>query len=343
MNLIKSIFGKLSDNQPVDLIEIQNDKQISAKLIPFGATLISLVTPDRNGRCERIVLGYDTLDEYVEDSAYLGMSIGRFANRIKDGKFKLNNKTYELARNDNGINHLHGGTIGFNKVLWNYNTEETENKITVEFSYLSQNGEEGYPGTLTVKVSYTLNNDNELIINYTATTDAPTIINLTNHSYWNLAGAGSGTILNHRLKLNAKEVLDIDENLIPTGNLKKVANSPLDFNQCRSIGERISDVPGGYDHCYVLENREKAAYVEDPGSGRTLEIQTDQPGIQFYTGNFLNGIKGAANKIYNKHDAFCLEAQIFPDAINHENFPNCILNPGETYRQKTIHLFSTLT
>jgi aldose 1-epimerase len=343
MKIEKNLFGKLADNQEVDLIELRNDREITAKLIPFGATLISLQTPDKNGKSDSIVLGYDTLDEYVKDIAFLGMSIGRFANRIKKGQFRLNDKMFQLACNDNGINHLHGGPNGFHKVLWSYTTQEDENAVGVHFSYISNDGEEGYPGTLTTTISYTLNNENELIIEYTATTDAPTIINLTNHSYWNLSGAGSGTILNHKLNLTASKVLAVDDTLIPDGNFAAVKNSALDFNKCTAIGARISEIAGGYDHCYVLGEHDVAAYVEDPLSGRALEIKTDQPGIQFYSGNFLDGIKGAGGKTYNKHDAFCLEAQNFPDAINHSNFPDCILNPGEIYRQKTIHRFFIAT
>jgi aldose 1-epimerase len=244
-----------------------------------------------------------------------------------------------LARNDNGVNHLHGGIKGFNKALWNYTTKEFKNTVCVHFSYISKDGEENYPGTLTVNVTYILNNDNELIIEYKAESDAPTIINLTNHSYWNLAGAGSGHILDHRLKLNANNTLAIDDELIPTGELIPVNNSALDFNQYTAIGARIADIHGGYDHCYVLAKNEPAAYVEEPLSGRSMGITTDQPGLQFYSGNFLDGITGAGGKIYNKHDAFCLEAQNFPDAINHNNFPSAVLNPGETYRQKTVHRF----
>jgi aldose 1-epimerase len=343
MKIEKKHFGKLADHQMVDLIQLVNKHGIIAHLIPFGAALISLQVPDKNGNSNRIVLGYDSLDAYVEDKAYLGMSIGRFANRIKEGKFNLQGKAYQLACNDNSINHLHGGNKGFDKVLWDYTTQENENAASVRFSYISKDGEEGYPGSLTIHVVFTLNNNNQLIIEYQATTDAPTIINLTNHSYWNLAGAGSGSILNHRLKLNADKVLEIDETLIPTGRFQSVKNSALDFKRCTAIGSRIADIPGGYDHCYILNKNEIAAYVEEPVSGRAMEITTDQPGMQFYTGNFLDGLRGAEGKIYNKHDAFCLEAQNFPDAINHDHFPSCILRPGETYRQKTVHRFFIVT
>jgi aldose 1-epimerase len=339
MQINISPFGTLAGNQTVDLIELHNDQQIRARLIPFGASLISFQVPDKNGICDNIVLGYDTLREYERDAAYLGMSIGRFANRIKNGTFQLEGKSYQLARNDNGINHLHGGNIGFNKVLWDYKTEKTPDAIRVHFSYISKDGEEGYPGTLTVKVSYTLNNNNELIIDYHATTDAATIINLTNHSYWNLAGAGSGTILDHRLQLNANKVLAIDEQLIPTGELIDITNSALDFKQMRAIRLKINTLSLGYDHCYVVQQNDIAARMGDPASGRTMEIITDQPGMQFYTGNYLNGITGSGGSSYNKHDAFCLEAQNFPDAINHDHFPSCILKPGEIYKQKTVHRF----
>jgi aldose 1-epimerase len=335
-------FGKLADAQPVDFIELQNDHQIRARLIPYGAALISLQVPDKNGVSNNIVLGYDTLAEYEKDAAYLGMTIGRFANRIKGGKFQLEGKTYQLACNENEINHLHGGRIGFNKVLWDYKTEKNANAVIAHFSYVSKDGEEGYPGTLTIHVTYTLTNNNELMIDYHAETDVATIINLTNHSYWNLAGAGSGTVLDHRLQLNADRVLAINAQLIPTGEIIDITNSALDFKQIRAIRLKINTLSLGYDHCYVLNQNGIAAHIEDPDSGRAMEITTDQPGMQFYTGNYLDGIKGANGKIYNKHEAFCLEAQNFPDAINHDNFPSCILKPGEIYKQKTVHRFFTI-
>jgi aldose 1-epimerase len=327
------------------LYTLTNANGLRAKITNYGGILVSLEVPDREGALADITLGYRTLDKYIADSPYFGAIIGRYGNRIGDAKFVLDGIEYKLAAN-NGENHLHGGIKGFDKVVWEAQPVETADGVGVEIKYLSKDGEEGYPGNLTCKVTYLLTNNDELKISYEAETDKTTVINLTNHAYWNLAGEGSGDILGHELMLNADRYTPVDEGLIPTGEIRSVENSPMDFTKPTTIGSRISQVAGGYDHNYVLTSGGGAsalcARVYEPGSGRVMEIHTTEPGIQFYSGNFLDGsITGKSGKIYNKHAGFCLETQHFPDSPNKPDFPSVVLKPGEKYGTTTVHKFST--
>lgn len=341
-------YGTLANGAEVTLVTLANSNGIEVDVISYGGIITRLVTPDAAGQGGDIVLGLDSLAEYVESNPYFGALIGRYGNRIAKGRFTLDGKGYQLDTN-NGENHLHGGAKGFNRYVWKSEPIEREGEVGVKFSRTSPDGEEGYPGNLQVTVEYTLNNDNELKIDYTATTDKPTVVNLTNHCYWNLAGAGSGTVLDHVLLLAADRYLAVDKGLIPTGELASVKGTPLDFTRPHAIGERIAELkedpegPKGYDHCFVLrqggEGLKLAARMKDPASGRMLEIRTTEPGVQLYTGNFLDG--GAANGGHPQHGAFCLETQQFPDSPNKPDFPSTVLRPGETYRTTTVHRFST--
>lgn len=342
----KGVFGSLSKNRDVDFFILKNKTGVEAKLISFGATLASLKVPDKNGKLADIVLGYDDLTGYINDKCYFGCTVGRFANRIANAKFQLDGKEYKLVAND-GKHHLHGGIKGFSKSPWQARPFEGDNGRAVIFKYLSPDGEEGYPGNLEMTVTYTLTDDNELKIGYQAVTDKKTILNLTNHSYFNLAGHDKGNILSHRIEINADEITAVDDSYIPTGIIKSVKNSEFDLTSSRPIGENIAKFELGYDYNYILnkftpEELSSAAKVVEPQSGRAMEIFTTEPAIQFYTGNFLNGVKGKAGAIYKKHDAFCLEAQHYPDSPNQPNFPSVVLQPGEIYRQLTIHKFSVL-
>ncbi len=343
MSVSKSPFGKTTDDNQVALYTCVNAHGLVMKVMTYGATVVEIQTPDRDGKLANITLGFDSLDGYLGEHPYFGATVGRYANRIAKGNFTLDGKQYSLATN-NDANHLHGGIIGFSRVVWDAQTVQDENKVGVRFTYTSKDGEEGYPGTLKAIVTYTLNNHNAMRIDYEAVTDKATPVNLTNHSYWNLAGAGSGTILNHQLTLAADKYLPVDDTLIPTGQLAEVANTPFDFRKPHRIGQRIDQVTGdppGYDHCFVLRNQDSdmalAARVTEPESGRVLEILTTQPGIQFYTGNFLDG--NSTNGGYNRNNGLCLETQHYPDSPNQRAFPSVILRPGETYRQSTIHRF----
>jgi len=343
MNVVKTPFGSLPDGSAVDLYTLTNSNGITAGLMTYGATLVSLNLPDRNGAFADCVLGYETLDGYLKASPYFGAIVGRYGNRIAKGKFTLDGKEYTLATND-GANHLHGGLKGFDKVLWKGEAVRDSSGVGVRFSYLSRDGEEGYPGNLEAVVTYVLNDSNELIISYEAKTDRPTVVNLTHHSYFNLAG-GTRNILGHELTLVADRYTPVDAGLIPTGVLAPVAGTPMSFETPAAIGSRIAAVPGGYDHNYVLMSGGKtmalAARVVEPESGRVMEISTSEPGIQFYSGNFLDGtITGKGGRVYQKHWGFCLETQHFPDSPNHPSFPSTVLRPGETLRSMTIHKFS---
>ncbi len=307
---------------------------------------MSILTPDKEAKLGEVVLGYDTPQEYLDGSLYFGALIGRYGNRIAQGEFSLNNKDYKLARN-NDENHLHGGIVGYNNVFWDMS--EIENN-SVKLHYLSKDGEEGYPGNLDITVTYTLTDDNAIEINYLAETDQPTIINLTHHSFFNLKDGGASPILDHELMINADAFTPVDSGLIPTGEIRNVEDTPMDFREMTAIGKRINDdyeqlkLGKGYDHNWVL-NKEKnelklAAEVYEPVSGRTLEVYTTEPGLQFYSGNFLDGTdKGHNGTVYNFRTAFCLEAQHYPDSPNHPDFPSTVLNPGEKYTQKTIYKF----
>jgi aldose 1-epimerase len=345
----KETFGKTNDGATVDQYILTNAAGMTAKIITYGAILTELYAPDRDGKLDDVVLGFDNLKDYLERNPHFGATVGRVANRIAKGKFTLDGQEYTLAIN-NGPHSLHGGRKGFDKQLWKAEPKTTSNGVAVELRYVSKDGEEGYPGTLAVTVVYTLTNDNALRIDYTAKTDKATPVNLTNHSYFNLAGAKSGDVLDHELLIAADKYTPTDATLIPTGEIKSVRGTPLDFTKPRRIGERLDqlkDSPGGgYDHNFVLDNGGKdepgfAARVSEPKTGRILEMYTTEPGVQLYTGNFLDGkLIGRGGVVYKKHAGFCLEAQHFPDAVHHDHFPSIILKPGETYRQTTIYKFS---
>lgn len=344
----KEAFGKTADGTAVEQYILTNTHGTTAKVITYGAILTELDVPDRDGKLGDVVLGYDTLKDYLAVHPYFGATVGRVANRIAKGRFTLEGKEYKLAIN-NGANTLHGGEKGFDKVVWKAEPETVPDAAAVKLSYISKDGEEGYPGNLTVTVVYTLTNSNALRIDYQATTDKATPINLTNHTYFNLAGPKAGDILDHELMITAEKYTPSDEALLPTGEIKSVKDTPFDFTKSRRIGERIDQLkndPSGYDVNYVLNNSGEelalAARVRESKTGRIMEVFTTEPGIQLYTGNFLDGkLKGRDGVVYKKHGAFCLEAQHFPDAVHHENFPSIILKPGRTYRQTTIYKFLT--
>lgn len=342
-------FGQIKPGTPVNLYRLANCKGMEVSITDYGATLVALTVTDKYGKPADVLLGYDSLEEYIMGAGYFGCIVGRYANRIARGCFHIEDKQYLVTRNETR-NHLHGGVRGFDKVLWETIATDGD-KSQLQFSYLSKDGEEGYPGNLWVKVAYKVTEDNELRIDYLATTDQPTILNLTNHAYFNLAGAGSADILEHELFINADRFTPVDKYLIPTGELRPVAGTPMDFTRCTRIGARIGQndhqlsVGQGYDHNWVLNTNgrlsEPAARVYDPGSGRIMEVFTTQPGLQFYTGNFLNNhIKGKNGKKYAYRGGFCLEAQHFPDSPNHPHFPSTLLEPGSVYAQTTVYRFS---
>jgi aldose 1-epimerase len=345
MTVKSELFGRLADGTAVDIYTLTNKAGLEARITTYGAILVSLKVPDRNGVLADVNLGFDTLDGYLGTHPYFGAIIGRYGNRIAKARFTLDGVEYRLAANNNG-NTLHGGIKGFDKVVWTAEPAESGRGPGLKLTYLSKDMEEGYPGNLAVTVVYTLTDANELEIRYEATTDKKTVLNLTNHAYWNLKGEGRGDILGHLLQIEADRYTAVDSpvNLIPTGEILAVAGTPFDFTSPHAIGERIAEVEGGYDHDFVLRSGggtlTLAARVEEPESGRAMEIWTDQPGIQLYTGNFLDGtVAGKSGKAYGKHFAFCLETQHFPDSPNHPNFPTTILEPGQTYRTTTVHKF----
>jgi aldose 1-epimerase len=344
MEAKKDYFGKAPNGKEAYLFTLTNDNGMIVKVTNFGGIVTSLVVPDKKGRMGDVALGYNTLEEYLKGGAYFGALIGRYANRIAKGNFKLNGREYQLINNE-GENHLHGGTAGFDKVVWDAAAVDKGEEIGVKLSYLSQDGEEGYPGNLHAVVNYLLNNKNELIVLFEAETDNPTIINLTNHSYFNLAGDGNGDVLGHEITINAGRFTELNENYIPTGEIKPVNNTPYDFTQYHKIGERIAQTGSGYDINYVLnKNKDElslAAKVYEKTSGRIMEVFTTQPGLQFYTGNFLSGFPaGKTGKSYKKKEGFALEAQHFPDSPNHPGFPSTVLNPGQVFRQAIIFKFT---
>lgn len=340
----KSSFGALPSGESVDLFTLTNAKGTVAKLTTYGAMLTELHVADKAGKLANVVLGFDNLQQYLAGHPYLGPTIGRVANRIAGGRFTLDGKTYQLAKNENGVHHLHGGTKGFDKVLWKAEPFSNGTEAGVIFTYRSPDGEEGMPGSLNVTVIYTLTDANELKIEYSATTDKPTPVNLTNHSYFNLSGAGSGTILDHELMITADRYTPADETLIPTGQIARVAGTPLDFTKSTVIGARIAQVPGGYDHNYVLNSGgghlALAARLHDPRTGRTMDILTTEPGIQFYSGNFLDGSAKGLGGAYHKHYGLCLETQHFPDSVNKPDWPSIILKSGQQYSHVTVHKFT---
>jgi aldose 1-epimerase len=327
----------------IETFTLKNKKGMEAKFISYGATLISLKVPDKNGKFADVVQGYDDLDGYVNGRAYIGCIVGRYANRIAGARFTLDGKEYRLAAND-GKNHLHGGLKGFDKVNWKGKRIENSKADCVVFTYSSPAGDQNYPGNLNAKVTYNLNENNELRITYQATTDKKTIVNMTNHSYFNLAGQGSGDILGHILMINADFYTPVDKNCLPTGEIAKVAGSDFDFTKPMAIGSRIKNV-GGYDNNFVLNKSfpgryTLAAKVVDPVSGRVMEVFTTEPGMQLYASNSDNEMKGKNGAVYKKYSAFCLEAQHFPDSPNRPYFPSVILQPKEVYQQVTVYKFS---
>jgi aldose 1-epimerase len=344
----KMDFGRTSDGTPVDLYVLRNTKGTIAKIMTYGAILTELDVADRNGKLDDVVLGFDNLKDYLAGHPMFGATVGRVANRIAKGKFTLDGKDYKLAVNSSP-NSIHGGRKGFDKVIWKAEALTKPDGVAVQLNYRSRDGEEGYPGNLSTTVTYTLTNDNELKITYGATTDKPTPVNLTNHSYFNLSGAKDGDVLGHELMLAADEYTPADNSLIPTGEIKSVRGTPLDFTRPTPIGARIAELKpslGGYDHNYVLRGGGKSlilvARVYEPKSGRVMEMFTTEPAVQLYTANFLDSNRKAKGGVaYRKHQGFCLEAQHFPDSVNHANFPSIILRPGGTYRQTTVYKFST--
>lgn len=347
MKVDSTHFGTLANGFQVEKYTLENHRGITVWLSSFGAAITQLAMPDRNGRIENIVLGYDTVDGYARDRHNLGGIVGRYANRIANGRFYLDGRRYDLAKND-GAHHLHGGVHGFNKKLWSAEAAVGSDACSVTFSYLSEDGEENYPGNLNVTVTYRLTDSNELFIDYTARTDRTTPVNLTNHAYWNLLGAGKNTILDHELTLNCSRYLDVDETLIPSGKVIAVDSSPLDFTRQKRIGADIAATGNGYDHCFVVDETAMpnagglllAARVSEHTHGRCMAVYTDQPGVQLYTGNFLDEVRGCRGAVYGKHAALCLETQNFPDAVNQTSFPDPFLSPGEVYRTTTRHRFT---
>lgn len=343
MSVVEGVFDTMSNSRKITSYTLTNSKGSRAVLIGYGGILQSLEVPDRTGYLDDIVLGCTSVDSYSEHSPYFGAITGRYANRIAEGKFTLDDVEYALATN-NDANHLHGGVIGFDKVLWAGETFQTDDGVGVKFTYTSPDGEEGYPGTLKSTVTYTLTNDDELKIDYEATTDKATPINLTHHSYFNLEGQGDGDILEHTLQLEADRYTPTDMGLIPTGEIAAVRGTPFDFTSPTEIGMHIGGVEGGYDLNYVIRGHDGtlrlAAKVHAPDSGRTMEILTTEPGIQFYTGGGLDGsFRGKGGSVYHPFYGFCLETQKFPDSPNKPNFPSSILRPGETYTHSTVHRF----
>ncbi|HTU44349.1 MAG TPA: aldose epimerase family protein [Bryobacteraceae bacterium] len=349
-NLEKQAWGTF-DGKQVFLYTLRNASGVEVTITNYGGTITTVKAPDRNKKFEDVVLGFDSLDGYTSktNTGYFGALIGRYANRLAHGEFTLDGKQYHIPKNEGGVNTLHGGDRGFNARVWDAK-EVTSGGPALELHYLSPDGEEGFPGNLNVRVKYSLDNKNNLRIDYTATTDKDTVLNLTNHSYWNLAGAGHGEILNHKLTLMADKFTPIDSTLIPTGAIDSVSGTPLDFRKATAIGARINDdyeqlkLAKGYDHNFVVNKGGRslvlAAKVEEPGSGRVLEVLTTQPGIQFYSGNFLNGKTQGIGGAFNYRSALALETQHFPDSPNHPNFPSTVLHPGQTFHETTVFRLS---
>ena len=342
LSINKEIFGEINDHK-VYLFTLKNNNGMLVKITNFGGIIQSLIVPDKYGQSDDIVLGFDNLNEYLAEHPYFGAIVGRCCNRISNARFTLDGIEYKLYAN-NGNDHLHGGNEGFDKKIFDVEEFKDQNSVGIILRYLSPDGEENYPGNLLLKIIYSLNNNNELKIQYEAKTDKATPLNLTNHSYFNLAGAGNGKIYKHILSIDADKYTVLNENLIPTGENRDVSETDFDFRKPQKIGSRINNFPeSGYDINYVLNNKnklKKVIKIDEANSGRTLEISTDQPCVQFYISNFLDGSNiGKSGKAYNKHDAFCLETQQFPDAPNHKNFPSTILRPGQVFRSTTIYKF----
>jgi aldose 1-epimerase len=350
MQITQTSYGTTEDGKPVDLFTLVNDNGVEMKVINYGGIITELKVPDKNGKFEDVVLGFDNLEGYVKSSPYFGALVGRYGNRIAKGKFTLDGEEYSLVQNNMG-NHLHGGTKGFDKVVWKAEPSETTEGPQLKLSYLSPDMEEGYPGNLQVEVIYTLTNDDAIRIDYKATTDKKTVINLTNHSYFNLTGNPDTTILTHELMLNADQFVPVDETLIPTGELAPVEGTPMDFTEPTAIGARIGEdyeqlkLGLGYDHCWVVNGEagtlRQAATVYEPNSGRFMEVLTTEPAVQFYSGNFLDGsFAGKGGVVYQQRSGLCLETEHYPDSPNQPDFPSAELNPGDTYQTTTVYKFS---
>lgn len=343
MGMARDTFGRMPDGTVVDRFTLSNAAGVTCRIITYGAILTSVRMPDRAGRVDEITLGHDSLEEYLAERRYFGAVIGRYANRIAGGRFSLQGVEYTLARNDGGLNHLHGGVQGFDRKLWRVERVGETAAAGLTLSCVSPDGEEGYPGRLEARVTYALSDDNELSIEYRARADRPTPVNLTHHAYWNLAGCGSGAVLGHELTLYCPRYLEVDSTLIPTGEIRPVGNTPMDFLRPKRIGADIDRVPGGYDHCFVIqpapERLRPAARVIDPSSGRGLELLATQPGLQFYSGNFLEEDLTVRGRRIGRRGAFCLETQDFPDAVNRPQFPSPVLRPGDEYHHRAVHRF----
>ena len=350
MTITKKNFGKMKDGREVHIYKLVNQNGVEVEIINYGAIVVSTSVPDKNGEFKDVALGFDDLDSYLNRNMFFGAVVGRHANRIENGVFELNGVRYQLAKND-GPNHLHGGLVGFDKVLWDGEIIKKDGRETLQLSYLSKDGEENYPGNLDVKVLYSLSEDNELIIEYHAVSDKDTVVNLSNHSYFNLLGHDAGDISTHELKIYADKFTEIDENCLPTGEILDVKGTPFDFTELTPIGPGLdSKHPqiingGGYDHSWVLNAQDgklaKAAELYEPSSGRFMEVYTTKPGIQFYSGNFLDGLKNCKDgATYGKRSGLCLETQFFPNALKHKHFPSPILRAGDEYNHTTIYKFS---
>jgi aldose 1-epimerase len=349
--VVRAPFGSTSEGQ-VDRYTLTNGKGMRVQILTYGGIIQTIDVPDRRGRKANVALGFDNLTDYVERNPYFGCITGRYANRIALGRFTLGSTTYQLPIN-NDPNSLHGGTVGFDKHIWATTSFKRGDSVGLVMRYTSPHLDQGYPGNLTTTVTYTLTADNAIRMEYKATTDRPTVVNLTNHTYFNLAGEGSGSIEGHKLQLNASKYTPVDATLIPTGSLDPVAGTPMDFTRSTAIGARIRDnfqqlvIGRGYDHNWVLDRHGRsglvqAARVVEPGSGRVLTVLTEEPGIQFYSGNFLDGtLVGTSGRMYRQGDGFALETQHFPDSPNHANFPSTVLRPGQRYETTTIYQFST--
>jgi aldose 1-epimerase len=337
MHASESKYGTTTDGRAVTLFTLENSQGMSVTMHNLGASVVTVMVPDRAGKTVNVNLGFDSLAGWEKNSPFFGCIVGRVANRIRGGKFDLDGKQYTLARNI-GENHLHGGVKGFDKYVWEAHHFKKGDIAGVRFQHTSKDGDEGYPGTLKAVAEYTLGENNELSFEYWATANQPTPVNLTNHAYWNLAGAGAGTVFGHEVKLNCPFYLPTDSNLMPTGEIWTTAGTPFDFSSFKTIGRDFGAVPGGFDHCFVVGKRNEAlgliGTVRDPLSGRTMEVYTTMPGVQLYTANFLDG------SIFPRHGGFCLETQWFPDSPNIYQFPSSILRPGSTYHHRTVHKFS---